>query len=96
MPIQTRIFLGYIQNKEIARHLLSSSVWREAKIVGENRLEETEWEGKVYIGLFLPSLLNCAQIQEQAGEVKRRLLVYCPKLNVEKYPPFLLSQLFVT
>ena len=95
MSIQIRIFIGYPQNKEMKIHLIQSKSWQEAKMLGSGPLTETNWQEKDYIGLFIPSLLNCVQLKEKGEEVKTQLQLYCPKLNVDKHASYLLSQLFI-
>jgi hypothetical protein len=95
MSIQIRIFLGYLQNKELKIHLDQSICWHEAKTLGLATLTETNWQEKDYIGLFIPSRLNCHQIKEKEQEIKSQLQVYCPKLNLDKHSSYLFSQLFL-
>lgn len=94
MPITIRIFLGFPQNSEMKLHLNQSKTWQEAKILGLG-LEETEWEGKDYIGTFIPSLLNTYQIKEKEQEIKSQLQKYCPKLNLDRHSSYLISLLFI-
>lgn len=95
MSLQIRIFLGFIQNKEIKIHLNQSLSWQEAKTIGQEELKETNWEQKEYIGLFIPSLLTYAQIKEKEKEIKTQLQLYCPKLNLDKHSSYLFPQLFI-
>lgn len=95
MPIQSRIFLGYVKNKEMTIHLNQNPRWREGKTLGQTDLVEIYWQEKEYIGRFIPSLLNCIQIKKKEGEVKTQLQLYCPKLNLDKHSVYLLSQLFI-
>lgn len=95
MVIQTRIFLGYLQNKEIKTYLNQSKRWKEAKNLTPTDLVETSWQEKEYIGKFIPSLLTYTQIKEIEEKIKAHLQFYCPKLNLDKYSAQLLSQLFI-
>jgi hypothetical protein len=95
MSIQIRIFIGYAQNKEIKIHLNQSAKWKEAKILASTTLTETCWQEKDYIGLFISSLMNCKEINEKGREVRTQLQLYCPKLDLDKYSTYLLSQPFI-
>lgn len=96
MSVEARLFLGYHQNKEIKLHLIQSKRWSEARTAPQmNDLIETQWQQKEYIGLFIPSLLSCNQLKEMEQKVKMQLQGYCPKINLDKYSPYLLSQLFL-
>ncbi len=95
MPAQIRIFIGYIQNKEIKLHLSRSESWKESKCTGLLPLVETHWEEKDYIGLFIPSCVMHVQIKEKEKEIKTQLQFFCPKLNLDKYPMYLFPQVFL-
>lgn len=95
MTIQIKLFIGYVQNKEFKMHLNQSAHWKEAKLVGQTDLKETSWQEKEYIGYFIPQLISCKQIKEKEQEIKAQLQLYCPKLNLEKYSPYLISQFFI-
>ncbi len=95
MAIQIKIFLGYIQNKEFKIHLNQSKLWKESKLIGQANLEETSWHEKDYIGYFIPQLMSCNEIRKKEQEINIQLQVYCPKLNLEKYSPYLISQFFI-
>lgn len=96
MSIQTKIFLGYLLNKEIRIHLNQNSKWKENKLIGELLLTETHWQEKEYIGIFMSPLLSSAQLKEKEKEVKSQLQVYCPKLNLDKHSVHIFSQLFLS
>lgn len=95
MSFQIRIFLGYLQNKEMKIHLSQSTGWQEAKMLSLANLVETEWQEQEYIGFFVPPQLSCAQIKEKELEIKTQLQLYCPKLNLDKHSAYLFSQLFI-
>lgn len=95
MSVQIRLFLGVIVNKELQVHLNQSRIWKEAKLLGESSLMETHWQEKDYIGSFIPSVMTLAQLKEKELEVKTQLQNYCPKLNLDKHPIYLFSQLFL-
>ena len=95
MSVQTRIFLGYIQNKEIKLHLKQSVSWQQAKSLSLSELEEIHWNDKEYIGRFIPPLLNCEEIKGKEAEIKTQLQLYCPNLKLDKHSPYLLSQIFI-
>jgi hypothetical protein len=96
MSIEIRIFLGFLQNKEIKIHLSQSAKWREAKILGLTTLNETNWHDTDYIGFFVPSLLTYQQLKVKEQEIKTQLQLYCPKLNLDKHLTYLFSQLFIS
>lgn len=93
--IQIRVFLGFLQSKEMRIHLNQNAGWREAKTFGLSNLVETKWQEKDYIGFFIPTLLSCAEIQEKEQEIKAQLQLYCPKLDLDKHSAYLLPQLFI-
>lgn len=95
MSIQVRLFLGYLQNKEIKVHLNQSKHWKEAHLTGSTELIETQWQENSYLGTFIPSLIAFAQIQEKELFVKTQLQLYCPKLNLDKHRPLLFPQIFI-
>lgn len=95
MSFEIRIFLGYLQSKELKIHLQQSQGWKEAQLKRPPPLIETTWEQKEYVGLFIPSLLTCAQIKEIEKKIRLELESCCPKLCLDKYPAYLLPQLFI-
>jgi hypothetical protein len=95
MTIQIKLFIGVVQNKELKMHLDQSAQWKEAKLVGQTDLKETNWQEKEYIGYFIPQMLNCRQIKEKEQEIKTQLQLYCPKLNLDRYSAYLISQFFI-
>ncbi len=95
MSIQVRLFLGYLQNKEIQVHLNQSKRWKEALLLGSTELAETQWKDNHYLGTFVPSFITFAQIQEKELFVKTQLQVYCPKLNLDKHRSLLFPQIFI-
>jgi hypothetical protein len=95
MSVQIRIFMGYLLNKEIKIHLNQNPKWKEVKLLGEQRLTETHWQEKEYIGFFIPSLLTYQQLREKEREIKTELQIYCPKLNLDAHSVYLFSQLFL-
>lgn len=96
MSLNTRIFIGYIQNREIQIHLNKSKNWKEAKLLGYASLTETQWQEKTYIGLFIPDLMRYSQLKEKEKELKTQLQIYCPKLNLDKHSVYLFSQVFLS
>lgn len=96
MTIQTKIFLGFVLNKEMKIHLNQNSKWKENKLIGKLLLTETHWQEKEYIGIFIPSLLSYTQLKEKEKEVKVQLQFYCPKLNLDKHSIYLFPQLFLS
>ena len=94
MSIQIRIFMGYIQNKEVKMHLNQSIKWKESKILGELLLTETQWQEKDYVGLFISSSMTYVQLKEKEQVIKTQLQIYCPKLNLDKHSVYLFSQFF--
>jgi hypothetical protein len=95
MSIEIRIFLGYLENKELKMHLNQSPIWQEAKMLGLGGLIETRWQEEDYIGSFVPSFLNYIQLKDKESEIKNQLQLYCPKLNIDRHPAYLFSQLFL-
>lgn len=95
MSIQVRLFLGYLQNKEIKVHLNQSRRWKEAHLLGSTELIETQWQENSYLGTFIPSLIAFTQIQEKKLFVKTQLQLYCPKLNLDKHRLLLFPQIFI-
>lgn len=96
MSIQVRLFLGFLQNKEIKVHLNQSKRWKESLLLSSTELIETHWQENSYLGTFVPSSLTFAQIQEKELFVKTQLQVYCPKLNLDKHRSLLFPQIFIT
>ncbi len=95
MSFEIRIFLGYIQTKEVKIHLNQSRNWKEAKLLGKATLIVVQQQEKDYIGLFIPSFMTYAELKEKEKEVKTELYVYCPKINLDKHSAYLFSQLFL-
>jgi hypothetical protein len=95
MSFQIRLFLGYVQNKELKVHLNQSIRWKEAKLLGEATLIETQWQDKEYIGLFIPPIVTLPLIKDKEESVKTQLQVYCPKINLDKHSILIFSQLFI-
>jgi hypothetical protein len=95
MSFEIRIFLGYIQNKEMKMHLNQSRKWKEARLLGEITLMETQWQENDYIGLFIPPCMTYAKLKEKEQEIKTQLQIYCPKINLDKHLVYLFSQLFL-
>lgn len=95
MTIQIRIFMGYVQNKEVNLHLGRSASWKEEKLLGNLHLVETRWQDKDYIGFFISSFMTYDQLKEKEKEVKTQLQHYCPKLNLDKHAIHLFSQSFL-
>ncbi len=95
MSVQIRIFLGFLQNKELKLHLNQSARWKEELSLSNTALTQVQDHEKEYIGHYLPHLLTCKQIKEKEQEIKSQLQLYCPKLNLDKHHSYLFSQLFV-
>ncbi len=95
MSIQVRIFLGFLQDKELKIHLNQSSSWQEAKMLSQSDLLETNWQDNDYLGLFIPSYSSCAQIKGKEQEIRDQLHLFCPKLNLDKHSIYLFAQLFL-
>ena len=95
MGIELQLFLGYLQNKEIKYHLLQSTKWKQDQLLHLSTLKEIHWNAQDYIGLSIPSFLSPSQILDLEMNIKNQLQVYCPKLNLDRYSPFLFSQLFI-
>jgi hypothetical protein len=96
MSVQIRIFMGYLQNKEIKMHLNQSANWKEAKLLHENSLMETQWQENDYIGLFIPSGMVSSQLKVKEQEVNQHMQAYFPKLNLEKHKILIFSQVFIS
>lgn len=94
MTVQMRIFIGFLENKEIKMHLNQSEAWKEAKMLGKTDLMETQDQEKEYLGRYIPSLLPCTELKKIEKEIKSQLQLYCPKLNLDRQHTYLLSQLF--
>lgn len=94
--VQIRIFLGFLQNKELKMHLNQSAAWKEDKMLGALKLTEAQEKDKEYIGFYLRSLMTCRQLKEKEQEIKSQLQFYCPKLNLDKHHSYLFSQLFIS
>lgn len=96
MAWQVRIFLGYRYHKELKKGLLGSVRWQAARLIHPTTLQVINWQGAEYVGLFLASLLTGAQIQAQEREVQERVRSYCPHLDLDRHPLYLLAQTFIT
>lgn len=94
MPIQIRIFIGFLLNKEMRMHLKQSAAWSEAKMLGNPDLTEAQDHDKEYIGRFVSSPVSCSELKKMESEIKSQLHLYCPKLNLDKQRSYLISQLF--
>lgn len=95
MSLQIRIFMGFIQNKEIKIHLNQSLSWKEAKLVKDTSLVENQWQEKEYIGLFIPLGMAYTLLKEKEKEIRGQVQIYCPKLHLDKHPVYLFSQVFL-
>lgn len=95
MTIENRIFLGFLLANELLLFLNQSKEWREAKILGNTPLKETHYQGKTYIGMSLPSILNCDEIKEKEKEIKTLMQLYCPRLDVDRQNAYLFSEHFI-
>lgn len=95
MPAQPRIFIGYIQDKELMIHLNRSKKWKEANLTRNFSLSEVTYQSKNYIGFFIPSLINYDQLKRKEQELKLQMQIYCPKFNLDKQPVYLFLQLFL-
>lgn len=93
--IETKLFLGLIQNNELKMHLAQSQEWEKAKIFTENQLKEIHWHDKDYIGALLSSPANYAALQKKAREVKSQLQLYCPKFKVDNLIFYIFPQVFI-
>ena len=76
-------------------HLNQSSLWKEAKLMGQTALLEMQAHEKEYIGQFIPPLLSCDALKKKELEIKSQLQLYCPKLTFDNRHSFLISQLFI-
>lgn len=95
MPIQVKIFIGFIQNNEIKASLRENAKWKETKLEGQCPLIETTLDEKDYIGFFIPSPTNYLELKEKESAVKTELQNFCPKLNVDKHSIYLFPQFFL-
>ena len=95
MAIEIQIFIGFRQNGEIKAHLKRSSRWTDAKMINQALLKETSKDAAEYIGCYMPSQVFYDQLKEKELELKRQLQIYCPKLNLDKHPIYLFSQIFI-
>lgn len=96
MPLEKRIFLGYVKTKEISLHLDKSPVWIEKKMLNQTEIVENMCNENTYVGLFLSSGVPILEIQQKVLQIKSILQYYCPKLNLEKHQVCVLSQLFIS
>lgn len=94
MALHYRIFMGFLHEKDLKIHLIQSELWKEAKI-SEEIFVQTNWQNKEYLGIFIPSSSTYLQLKSQEQSLKTQLQKFCPKLNVENYPIYLFSQVFI-
>lgn len=91
-----KLFLGYLITSELKMHLNQSSNWKEDKLSFLNELQETRFQEKDYVGYFIESpLISSYEISEEQQKLKKKLQHYCPKLNTEKQPVYIFSELFL-
>ena len=96
MTIQTRIFIGFLISKELDLHMNQSDKWKEDKIQSSSPLATTDWEGKKYIGQFGGSLLTYEELKIIEKETRFQLETYCPKVNIDKQPISIFTQIFLS
>lgn len=96
MTIQTRIFIGFLISKELDLHINQSDQWKEDKIQASSSLAMTDWENKKYIGQFAGCLLTYDELKKIEREARSQLQIYCPKVNVDKQPIHIFTQIFLS
>ncbi len=95
MGIETKIFLGCQLTKDIEIALNHSKTWQSEKQINQTSLDQTEKEGKSYLGVYLNSPACQPEIKEKEKILKTKLQLYCPKLNLDQHNFLLFPQLFI-
>lgn len=93
--IRIKLFIGIHANGEVKMLLNQSPSWKEDKILSSQKVCETQFQSREYIGKFIESPLPYDQLKAKVQEVKKELQHYCPKLNVDKHSLHLFPQLFI-
>lgn len=96
LPLTIKLFLGIQANGEIKMLQNQSILWKQDKILANQKLVEAHFQNKEYIGKFVESSLPYQQLQEKADEIKRELQQYFPSLNTDKHKLYLFPQLFLS
>lgn len=98
--VNIKVFLGCAVNSHLKLQLSQSIGWKNAKIVGQAtipKLVEIAYQGRHYIGLFLPDeetqLSDVKKFQEEALE---ELSSYIPDVDLKAINFVLFPQIFVT
>lgn len=95
--IDVKLFLGCLFTSEIRMYLFQNIAWKQAKITPEaNPLVEIRYEGKDYLGKYLPTRsLTLKQVQKADEEILDAIRTFCPQLNHEALKLFIFPQIFI-
>lgn len=96
MTIQPRIFIGFLMSKELDLHINQSDRWKEDKLEASSTLSIADWEDKKYIGQFADSLLTYNELKKIEREARSQLQIYCPKINIDRQPIYIFTQIFLS
>lgn len=96
MTIHPRIFIGFLISKELDLHINQSDRWKEDKLSTSSPLAIADWEDRKYIGQFADSLLTCSELKKIEREARSQLQIYCPKINIDKQPIYIFTQIFLS
>lgn len=103
MSVEIRVFLGYERTSEVSAFLSRSKAWKEDQLNAslsladkEIALQETDREGKGYIGIVLPEEIDLSHLKEVALQLTSKLERYCPKLKLDNRSLHVFSQLFLS
>ena len=94
--IETRIFLGYLQNSDIRVQLQQSASWRSSIDLKDSELRQISHRDKEYIGLFILSPVDLQSIKDKEAFIRQKMGFYCPTLNLDKHLLYLFPQTFVS
>lgn len=91
--MQTKFFLGFINQGEIKAHLHQSSQWKDNKLFQKD-LIETRFEEKDYIGFSISVPLPYSEIFTKEQELRKLIESYCPKLSLDKHKTYIFPQIY--
>lgn len=93
---ETKIFIGFQKTYEIKQALEKSTRWKENRLLGQNKLTETHYKGKEYIGFLLPNQIAYQQINQSEIEIRKELESLCPGLDTDRSICDIFTQVYIS
>jgi hypothetical protein len=92
--IQQKIFIGFLKTGELKNSLYQNPRWKEDSFTS-NKLIETVFKSREYIGQYIESCLPYSKLKEYERLLKQKLQFICPELNIDKQSLYIFTDLFV-